>query len=113
MKIEIKRKFSKSRLIKIITIAVLLTSFASGYLLFTTYEPITSTYVFESNWSFCSRKYPLNQAKADECYADRNEQARKDKDKAEIFLLFLTIGLPIIFFGGRGVYKYIFPKQNE
>lgn len=120
------RKFSPKKLYKLIKILVILITVVSLYLAYD-YPKLANQASKESTkaYKICLDQYQsdlknipnLAQGFEDNCIklaSDSWTQISKDDSKNGVTALFIGILLPILFFGGTWLYKYLFPvKQSD
>lgn len=107
---EAKRKFNKKRLYKLAKLLVIITSVLSGALAVITLYMVFSGAAYK-NWSYGCKDYPDGSRLRHECVwlAVREEgKLYKQGEKSII----IAVVLPVVFFGGGFLYKYLFPKTE-
>lgn len=118
-----KRKFSPNKLYRLIRLFVILCTLI-GLIYITLYYTIgmgnlnNASSFINTEDKLCNQYYPIegdtipgyktNNADRAECYFTTLGQAYDERLIDSVILI--TISLPLVFFGGRLIYKYIFPK---
>lgn len=104
-----KRKFNANRLYKLIKLLVIGIALLSGVLGLFTMRGVQTNYTDERIKKSCS-DYDIQYV--NEC--ELSYYRTKDSFIETIIKEFeIAIGLPLVFFGGVGLYRYIFPKAKE
>jgi hypothetical protein len=113
---EAKRKFQPSRLYKLIKRTVIVVTILSAitaiYMAYNVYADKQDEikYGFEAIRQ-CGSEY-TSSGDINNCFNSIMQPYNSNESIANDSLL-ITIFLPLIFFGGTGIYRYLFPKQKK
>lgn len=112
---EKKRRLSGHRLLNIAKITVVVVSLIC---LFASLSPQMNklreeSRVFDVELASrqCDRMYSNSPSMANKCFWERTEKINRRVDMQETIFLILGLALPIVFFSGIWLYKYIFPNE--
>ncbi len=111
------RKFNPSRFYKVLKVTLLiLTLLLAFHLLFGGKSHNASYHKLSTDDMLCDTLYPIdtNNARRFVCYDEATKNFDRNYDDENQFNKFefiLILGLPILFFGGSRLYKYLFPEK--
>lgn len=104
-----KRKFNANRLYKLIKLLVIGIAILSGILGLITFNGIQTNYTDNKISKYCST---YDKKFIEECKF--SYYSTKWEFEGNIMKEFgLAFVLPLLFFGGVGLYRYLFPKANK
>lgn len=101
-----KRKFSARRLYKLVRLLVIVIAIFSGIVAYINFRAV----------EYHAKEYDEAEKAKEPIRSDLKKQALLGEELANNnFSKYsvIAIGLPIIFFGGTGLYRYLFPIQKE
>ncbi len=105
------RNFSARRLYKLATLLVIVISILSGIVAYTNYRAVKH---YSQRITRFYEEHPKGDLLYEHTYditiIDRLQQGAIHRCE---LLIAIAIGLPVVFFGGIGLYKYLFPIQKE
>ena len=111
-----KRKLSTRRLYKSVWVLVIVISILSGLLAFIHFE---NAKFYRERVIKSEEESPFPKA-TDKLFQNLRRDrllaiigARKESRRMALIFSAIAVGLPIIFFGGTGLYRYLFPIQKE
>lgn len=115
------RKFNPERLYKLVRAAVIVTTIIciilvimNNYAKWTdsgNYYKLYWSSVFSTSKA-CKEMYPNNEANLNKCFESAMAPWNSPDDIANVSLK-IAFFLPLLFFGGRFAYKYVFPKVKK
>jgi hypothetical protein len=106
------RKFSSERLYKLVRAIVIITSILSLLFAIYNFHLVNSNITLNAYEKACNNTYFTKDFNRADCMGiGYTEINREEADLNK--LLVIGIFLPIIFFGGRLAYKYVFPKTKK
>jgi len=117
-----KRKLDTKKFYKLIKILVISVSIITGLVAVYGWHEAYTASILENGFAMCDHIYPtyFNMPASEQSIHDANNRCMIDvltQDKeADAFTYeatTITILLPVFFFGGSWLYKYLFPVKNK
>jgi len=105
-----KRKFSARRLYKLAGLLVIVISILSGISAYLNYRTIEH---YSQQIIKFDGEYPKKDDESNLNLRLNTLNAQQEVQDRFLLLSVITIGLPITFFGGTGLYRYLFTIQKE